>query len=203
LAARLAGAGLAVIFFASCEQGDGKLGDGFDFGNNNPDLYLAMGDSITLGGYPGVLASKLGKPVINAGVGGAMSEDGASRVSSLLASHKPGFLLIDYGANDCIHGRDQSATIENLRHMINAARGNQTIPVIATLTPMYGSHGVFDGGAHSLSQRIREMAASEDVPVADMEKAFGDDQTLIQSDGLHPNAAGNEVMAQTFFNVLN
>jgi lysophospholipase L1-like esterase len=47
------------------------------------------------------------------------------------------------------------------------------------------------------------LAANEGVPFVDVFKAFnGDVTTLIDTDGLHPTAAGYTVIAQTFFNSI-
>jgi lysophospholipase L1-like esterase len=49
---------------------------------------------------------------------------------------------------------------------------------------------------------IREEAELERVPLADHEQAFGRDLTLQGPDGLHPNDAGYEVMAETWFEAI-
>jgi lysophospholipase L1-like esterase len=47
---------------------------------------------------------------------------------------------------------------------------------------------------------LKSMAATEAVAVADVYQAFnGDVTTLIDFDGLHPTAAGYQVIASTFF----
>jgi len=196
--------------FVGCEKDDdkGSLGDGHDFGDNNRDVYTAMGDSITRGHgasvpYPAVLSSMLGKTVINRGVNGARSSAGLSSVGSILARDNPGFLLILYGANDVIHSEDPAVIIEHLRGIIRAAKNNKTIPVIATLTPQITGHAAFGGGVISLNARIRTLAAEENVTLVDLESAFTAHNEYMQSDGLHPNNTGLSVMAAEFFDVLN
>jgi lysophospholipase L1-like esterase len=196
------GCGLAALLLAGCEDGGGGSGNGGDFGNNDPNVYVAMGDSITAGGYPAVLAGMLGKPVINRGVGGAGSADGAARVQGILNSYKPGYLLILYGANDATHGHDPEATIGYLRSIIQTAKANKTVPVIGTLTPMSAEHAAYDAAASSLSAMIRAMAGEEKAAVADLESAFGGRSEYLEADGLHPNAAGTALIAQTFYDAL-
>ena len=200
----------ATMLFCGCENGGGDkpLGDGHDFGDNNKDVYLAMGDSITLGyqatiPYPAVLSSMLGKTVINRGVGGARAADGYSQVNGTLARYKPGFLLICYGANDAIHGSEPSAVIERLRGMIGAAKANKTIPVIATCLPQSGSHLIFNGGIIALNARIRVLAAEEDVTLVELETPFIGHPEYLNPDGLHPNNTGHSVIAAEFFDALN
>jgi lysophospholipase L1-like esterase len=50
-----------------------------------------------------------------------------------------------------------------------------------------------------LNDQIRGLARSLDLGrVVDLERAFGGDESLLGSDGLHPNAAGYEGIAETF-----
>jgi len=207
---RLCLVGLVAIAFSSCEDGGdgGSLGDGHDFGSNSRDVYVAMGDSITRGygatiPYPAVLSSMLGKTVINKGVNGAKSSDGVSAVNGVLGSTKPGFLLICYGANDVIHSVPPATIIARLRSIIQAAKANQTIPVIATCTPQIKGHSAFGGGVISLNVRIRSLAAEEGVELVDLETAFTGHDEYMTSDGLHPNNTGHSVIAAEFFDVLD
>src|SRR5450759_560088 len=66
-----------LLMLAGCESGNkSHLGDGHDFGRNNPNLYVALGDSITAGAglanpndrYSDKLAGLLDKNVMNAAV---------------------------------------------------------------------------------------------------------------------------------------
>jgi len=197
---RIISASAAFCCLCGCEDG----GSSHDFGDNNPEVAVAMGDSITAleGGntttYPAILASMTGKTVINKGSGGAVSGAGASAVSGYLNEYKPGYLLILYGANDVIHSMSKEGTIANLRSMITAAKNNSTVPVIGTLTPMHFSHDIFNGSAMELNVMIRQMAAEEGCAVADLESAFGSNTSYYNSDGLHPNDSGLQVIANAF-----
>ncbi|MBI3987791.1 MAG: SGNH/GDSL hydrolase family protein [Lentisphaerae bacterium] len=201
----------AGLLLAGCEEsGDSHLGDGHDFGINNPYIYLAMGDSITEGygvdnyaeTYVPRLSAMLEKTVVNQGQTGEMSDSGAARVNGVLQRYQPGYLLILYGANDVIHMRSVGFTLSNLRSMIAAANNNKTIPVIATLTPVFGSHAAFQSGVVRLNEQIRILADELDVPLVDLDVAFAWDAQYMQADGLHPNPLGHELMALTFYDVV-
>jgi lysophospholipase L1-like esterase len=191
-----------MVFVSGCED-DSPYGEGYDFGPNNPDLYLAMGDSITVAGWPNSLAGKSGKSVATYAQGGARTGAGASAVGGQLSSRRPGYLLILYGSNDAINGADPDVSINNLRAMIQAAKANRTLAVIGTLPPMRDGHELYAGAARALSARIRALGGEEGVPVADIERAFGSNPDLLKPDGLHPTAAGSDVIAQSFYNALN
>ncbi len=197
-----------VFLTAGCEKsGGGGIADGHDFGENDRNVYVAMGDSITHGygatvPYPAVLSSMLSKTVINRGVDGARASQGLSSVNGILASYKPGFVLILYGANDAIHGTDPAQVTEQLRGIIRAAKANKTIPVIATCTPHIAGHAGSNSGIISLNVRIRSLAGEEGVKVVDLENSFVGHDEYYQSDGLHPNNTGLSVIAADFFDFV-
>lgn len=189
--------------------GGGRWSD-HDFGSNNQDVYLAVGDSITAGSslenyaqcYIPKLAGLLQKTIVNRATPGAISNDGADILPALLKTTSPGFLLILYGANDLIMGYDITATLDNLRFMIQVAKGNNTIPIIATLTPVSGPHIGMANAIARLNAGIRLLAAEENIYVADMEDAMHWDPDYLLADGLHPNPIGNDVMADTFYDII-
>lgn len=194
-----------MTLMGGCEGGGGGGGSAHDFGDNDPNVIACLGDSITEGyllasadSYPAQLAAITGKTVYNRGVGGSRTFEGVSAVGTVLNRYTPGYLLILYGVNDLIHGASQDSIITNLRTMIQAAKANSTVPVIATLTPTYDSHTWVADDVIALNGQIRTMAAEEGVDVADLEAAFDADASLILVDGLHPSASGARVIAETF-----
>lgn len=193
-----------ILLALGCENG-GSDEPAHDFGDNNPGLYIAVGDSITAGvgtsGYPALLSPLVGATVQNRGVYGETSRQGQGTAGRALDAN-PGYLLILYGANDVLFGRDTDMIANNLRNMVRAAIANQTIPAIATLTPMVGPKRGFDSAARRLSERIRALAAEEGARLVDLEAAFNFDTTLMQADGLHPNADGDALIAAQFANAL-
>ena len=187
-----------------CED-DKRLGERHDFGDNDSRVVVALGDSITEGhglsaadAYPARLAALIGKTVVNEGNGGERSAGGGGRVDGILRSQKPGYLLIFYGANDVIHGVSHEDTVGSLRRIITAAKKNKTVPVITTLLPAYTEHAYMQGGIAGLNPMIRQLASTEGVALADMESAFGADETLLQEDGLHPSATGADLVARVY-----
>ncbi len=178
-----------------------------DFGDNNPDVFLCMGDSITSGfnvsgsdTYPAKLQSLLGRTVINEGLGGARSSYGVRMIRTYLNRYKPGYVLILFGVNDI--GEEHLSTIlNNLRTMVWDSKNNKSLPIIATLTPVFGSRAWKASFILSLNEEIRKMAKEEEILLADLEVAFNWDENYFP-DGLHQNSAGNEIIANTFFEVI-
>lgn len=200
---------VAIGLFTGCDSGGGGGGgDLSDIGDNNPNLYVALGDSTTDGNngggapYPPRLAAMIGKTVNNEARQNEFSGGAASKVGGILANEKPAAVLFQLGAVDLINGRSVDSIIGNLRSIIQQCKANKTVPVVATLQPMIGSHSRWSGVTKELNNQIRSLASSEGARCADVEAAFGDGEGLILGDGLHPNDQGNQVMAQAFADVL-
>lgn len=177
-----------------------------DIGNNNPNLLVAIGDSITTGStvsgpsYPARLSGILGKTVMNRGVNGATSAAAGSQANGALSAN-PSFLLIMLGTNDVFREVPPETVAANLRTAVNAARANKTIPVVATIPPNLRSD-FQQGIVNSYNNRIKSMAGSSGARIADVAREFGPGTGLIQDDGYHPNDRGTAVIAFTFANAV-
>lgn len=202
-----------IVWLGSGCLGSGGGGGGGvsndDPGDNDVNTYVAQGDSITAGSecscppYPARLAGLLGKTVVNSGQPAETSGSGAARAGSVLSKYKPGFLLVLYGVNDIIHGASSESAAANVRSIVQQAKANKTVPVVATYPIPVGPHGAFSGGTSSLNSLLRDMAGSEGVALVDLENEFEGSTDLLEPDGLHPNDLGTEVMALAFFDKLN
>jgi lysophospholipase L1-like esterase len=191
-----------------------------DFGDNDPSVVVGLGDSITFGkhdmgvescddsyrntlGYCPRLQGLTGKTVINEGECGEKSDGGMARISDVLRRWRPGVVLIDYSPNDI--GEGSNTVILNLRAMIETARANKTVPILGTLVPAVGLHEGWEFFIEDLNPKILALCEEEGVPCADHYSAFVNDPgfaaspySLLDEDGLHPNAAGYALMAETW-----
>ena len=50
--------------------------------------------------------------------------------------------------------------------------------------------------------KVRALAATRNVPLVDVEVAFGGNLSLLSLDGLHPDPSGYAVIANTFFTAI-
>ncbi|MFH0879869.1 MAG: SGNH/GDSL hydrolase family protein [Lentisphaerota bacterium] len=199
--------GLGLILGSGCENNDSGVSND-DPGDNDVNVYVAIGDSLTSGSecntppYPAQLAGMLGKTVVNQGSGGEQSGDCASRAPRVLSRYKPGFMLILTGVNDIIHRQSSGSAMNNVRSIVRACKANKTVPIVATYPIPRASHAMFSGGTITLNALVRQMADEEGVPVVDLESEFGDNPDLLMPDGLHPNVVGTTLMALAFKDVL-
>jgi lysophospholipase L1-like esterase len=190
-------------------------------GNNTPNQYLAFGDSITRGdgstsgqGYPPILQGKLTAHfgyanVRNRGADATNSYEALERLKRNLSSDA--FALILYGTNDwnipgCQDNPANCPTVENLRTVVRRVKAVGTLPFLATLPPVNPAVNADRNlWVAAINTGIKAMAAQEGAFVVDLYQAFqnqGGDLSRFYSDGIHPNDAGYDVMANGFFEAI-
>jgi lysophospholipase L1-like esterase len=129
-----------------------------------------------------------------------------SRFNGVISRGTYDVVLIMEGSNDLFGA---VATLipgaaENLRGMIRSARSRGVRPYIATIPPM-NPLGVRGGGASlvaTMNDQIRALSVQESITLVDVNQAFGANLSLLSVDGLHPNANGYALIAETFFQTL-
>jgi len=207
--------------------GEVRLPVRLPIGDNLPNVYLAFGDSLTVGvgssdnnGYrlklQNRLAGYLGRAeVINGGQDGRDSRNGAARIPGKTGlAYRPAYTLILYGTNDWNDQSCQSSppaqcfTIDSLQTMVEEVKDRQSIPVLATLPPVNPAANPGRNVWHDqMNELIKGLARSEGAILADLNAAFkakGSLPALFSTDpnGVHPNDAGYDVMADTFFKAI-
>jgi lysophospholipase L1-like esterase len=193
-------------------------------GDNEPNVYLAFGDSLTQGegssdhaGYRTRLRDLLGAHLGAAFLAvharpGTFSLDGAARIPGRLTSFRPAYTLILYGTNDWNDQACQNAapagcfTIDSLRTILDEVKAARSLPVLATLPPV--NPALAPEGRNrwndEMNGLIKSLAQAEGALLADLNaefKAKGDLPPLF-SDGIHPNDAGYQVMAEGWFKAI-
>jgi acyl-CoA thioesterase-1 len=170
---------------------------------------VAFGDSLTAGfgaepgkSYPDFLQKLLDKNgyryrIVNAGVSGDTTADGTERLSAVLQL-KASVVILELGGNDGLRGMPVTATRANLEQMIVALQktGAKVVLCGMTLPRNYGAEFV-----HSFEQVYLDLAKQYKVVrvpfLLDGVALAG--PGLMQRDGIHPTAAGNEKVAATVF----
>ncbi|WP_161629819.1 SGNH/GDSL hydrolase family protein [Desulfogranum japonicum] len=165
-------------------------------------VIIAFGDSITAGrgsstgGYPPKLAALTGDNVLNYGVGSENTAAGSSRIDTPLSENSgASFILIMEGTNDLYYGQSLSSTQYHLETMVDKSRNHGVTPVLATLTPDTREGHEEKDISGSYNPMIQSIGSSKGVAVVDMYGAVAADWGSLNSDGLHPNDSGYQIIA--------
>lgn len=188
---------------------------------------LCFGDSLTAGvtlqvppgegllapveGYVPKLGTLLrrefgeGIELIDSGVPGETTSEGVRRLSNETLLYRPDLVLLLEGVVDVNNADPQTGEARaNLRRMIEIVQGREAAVIIATVPPLNpeGFRANAPGAVRDLNEIIRGIAVRDGTPLADVERAFGDDLSLQGPDGLHPNDSGYRVIAETWFQAI-
>ena len=170
-----------------------------------------LGDSLTAGlglpreqAVPSLIQERLDADglryeVVNAGVSGDTSAGGLSRLDWSLEGDVA-ILVIELGANDGLRGLQVSQMKRNLSEIVTRAK-QRGIAVILTgmeAPPNYGPAYTAE-----FRQVFRDLADEHGVALVPfyLEGVAGI-PSLNSSDGIHPNAAGARVVAETLWRAL-
>ena len=176
-----------------------------------PPRIVFLGDSLTAGlglpreqAVPSLIQDRLDAEglryeVVNAGVSGDTSAGGLSRLDWSLEGDVA-ILVVELGANDGLRGLPVSQMKRNLSEIVTRAK-QRGIAVILTgmeAPPNYGP--VYTA---EFRRVFRDLAGEHDVAFVPfyLEGVAGV-PSLNNSDGIHPNAAGARVVAETLWRAL-
>jgi acyl-CoA thioesterase I len=169
-----------------------------------PPRILLFGDSLTAGyglpageAIPARLQARLAAAgvvaqVINGGVSGDTTADGLARLDWTMADH-PDAVLVELGANDALRGIDPKITYANLdRILAKLTRSGVKVMLLGMLAPPNWGRDY----QNEFDAIYGRLAAKYHVPLYPFVlDGVAMDPALNQSDGLHPNAKGAEIIA--------
>ena len=172
--------------------------------NSNDSTILIIGDSLSAGlgvaynqSWPSLLQDRLNKngytiQVVNAGISGDTTAGGNERLPKLLSQYAPEIVVIELGGNDGLRGTSIDSIESNLRSMIKAAldRDAQIILIGMQLPPNYGN-----AYATSFQNLFPTLANEYSIVLVErlIQRMMNEvwQQSLMQMDGIHPNAKGH------------
>jgi acyl-CoA thioesterase-1 len=132
--------------------------------------------------------------VINSGIPGEISADGAARLPALLDRFHPSLLILCHGANDILRQMDRKEAAANLRTMVQAAR-DRGVSVVLVGVPDFAL-------TLSTPAYYGEIAREYKLPFEDGTLAKIERHNDLKSDIIHPNAPGYRMMAEAIAAVL-
>jgi acyl-CoA thioesterase I len=145
-------------------------------------------------------AEGYGYQVVNASIAGDTSAGGLARLPRLLELHDPTLVVIELGGNDGLRGQPVAALRANLTKMIELSRasGAQVLLAGMQIPPNYGTTYT-----QALAAVYPELAEQFDAALIEFLLAdVALQRELMQPDGIHPNAAGQEIVFSNVWRVL-
>ena len=171
-------------------------------------MIVAFGDSLTAGvsgkSYPESLQTLLdgrgyAYRVENQGVSGDTTTDGLARIDNVVAA-QPVLVLLEFGGNDGLRGVPVESTRDNLEQMIEKIKAAK-IPLVLlgiTLPPNYGPDYV-----KPFTAIFPDLAKKYKIPLLPFLLIHVyQNHALMQGDGIHPNEAGNVIVAQDVLDLI-
>ena len=184
------------------------------------DKHVGFGDSITEGviefeavpekGYIPRLEKLLDENlvdsrVINRGIGGEKTAEGLSRIDGVIQADQAENIYLMEGTNDI---KDMSISVDtmafNLREMARKARDFGMTIFLASVIPQDPWESIIKERTEELNTKIKNIASSLKVHFVDQFEAFGGVHSgfLLYSDSTHPNEAGYQLLAETFYDAF-
>jgi len=174
--------------------------------DSSPNSIVILGDSLSAGygvridkSWPSLLEKNiinngLTFEVINAGISGDTTSGGLYRLPKLLSRHEPQIVILELGGNDGLRGMSLKKVVrKNLRAMIEMVRVSGGIPVLVgvELPPNYG-----EMYTSNFKKIFVDLASEYDLVLVNGSIKDMTERGLMQSDGIHPNQDGHELIEQ-------
>ncbi|MFT4561370.1 MAG: acyl-CoA thioesterase-1 [Gammaproteobacteria bacterium] len=168
------------------------------------DVVLVVGDSLSAGygiplsaAWPELLQQRLAEKgyddrVENASISGDTSRGGLARLPTLLRTHAPKIVVLELGANDGLRGIAIPDIERNFRKMLDLidATGAMILLLEMRVPPNYGP-----GYATQFDQLYARLEQTHELRLVPFFlRNVVLDRSLMQNDGLHPNALAQPKM---------
>jgi acyl-CoA thioesterase-1 len=168
-----------------------------------------LGDSLTAGyqlsveeAFPALIGKKLEKTEwisVNAGISGDTSAGGLARTKWILKG-QPDVVFLALGANDGLRGIPVYATQRNLAKIIELLQGSGATVIVAGMMLPVNYGGTYRKQFSDMYKNLSLRYHTGYMPFLLEGVALNPDLNL--ADGIHPNAKGHRVLAESIFKVI-
>lgn len=132
--------------------------------------------------------------IINAAISGETSDGALSRLPRLLAQHQPTHIFVELGGNDGLQGHPVNKLRDNLSEIIRLAKSQQ-IQVILQQMQIPTNYG--QRYTKMFTNSYTELAAEHEIKLLPFFlENIALDKSLMQRDGIHPNAEAQHLIAK-------
>jgi acyl-CoA thioesterase-1 len=168
-----------------------------------PMRIVALGDSLTAGygvaatdAFPKKLEAALAKrghyvEIVNAGVSGDTVADGLARLDWALADGADG-VIVELGANDMLRGHDPANVRDGLDKLMSRLKTTGAPVLIAGMMAAPNLGADYAARFNPIYPELADQYGALLYPF--FLDGVASDAGLNQSDGMHPNAAGVDVI---------
>jgi acyl-CoA thioesterase-1 len=176
-------------------------------------MILVLGDSLSQGfgltpseAYPMLLAKKLRAAgldfrLINASAAGGTTEGGLERLPAH-PKHEIDIFILELGINDAFRGVPVDQIQNNLQQIIDKVKAknpNVRVVIAGMQLPNYAA----DDYVSAFGRMFADLAAKNGAALVPyLLQSVAGNPSLNASDGIHPNAAGQRILAETVWRVL-
>lgn len=178
-----------------------------------PKAILVFGDSLSDGfmlqrseAYPALLAKKLHAAglnfqVTNASAAGGTTEGGLERLPAHL-KHRIDIFILQLGINDAFRGLPVDQIQNNLQQIIDKVKARNPNVRVVIAGMQLPNHAAADY-VSAFGKMFGELAAKNGAAlVSYLLEGVAGDPSLNLPDGIHPNAAGQKILAENVWRVL-
>ena len=178
-----------------------------------PKTILVFGDSLSDGfmlkrseAYPALLSKKLHAAgldfqVTNASAAGGTTQGGLERLPPHL-KHRIDIFILELGINDAFRGLSVDQIQHNLQqiiHRVKARNPNVRVVIAGMQLPNYAG----DDYVSAFGKMFGDLAAKNAAALVPyLLEGVAGDPSLNLPDGIHPNAAGQKILAENVWRVL-
>ena len=175
---------------------------------------VALGDSLTAGyglsrkqAYPALIAEKMREAghefeVVNAGWSGDTTAGGLRRLPEVLRRKKIDVFILELGINDAFRGVTIEQMRTNLQAIIDQTRARHpgvAIIIAGMQLPLYSN----DDYVSAFGEMFRALAEKNRAALIPyLLEGVGGNPEMNQLDRVHPNAAGQRLLADNVWRVL-
>jgi acyl-CoA thioesterase-1 len=180
----------------------------------NKKIILFFGNSLTAGygvqpdeSFPARIQQRIDSlnlpyTVVNAGVSGETTTGGLGRIDWVLKNQKVDIFVLELGANDGLRGIDVNETRQNLMGIIDKVEAaNPDVDIILAgmlVPPNMGME--YSKAYEAIFPEVAQQKQVDLIPF--LLKDVGGVDSLNQGDGIHPNPAGAQILADNTWVIL-
>lgn len=169
---------------------------------------VAVGDSLTAGlgvaeeqSFPALIEKKLQADgyryrVINGGVSSETSSGALSRLEWIFTL-QPDIVILETGANDGLRGIDPQVAEDNIREILKVLKDRNVGVLLAGMKMTRNLGPLYVAKFNALYPRLAEESGVVFMPF--LLEGVAMQGALNQADGIHPNAAGHQKIAENIY----